>query len=1736
MKRTLAWILTLVMLLGMLPMSVFAEETATDTTFKLYFETDVTDVSALEIGDKITVTAYLENNPGFAGMKTKLTWDNSVVQFEGFTTETFRNQEYLVSEVIGDATYSQTAGTVVVGEVENLTANGKMWEAVFTVLKDGDTRIALSTDGDDFQMVNAATTKLSPTIDQTALDALIVPPHIHDYAETEVIAPTCTEGGYTKHTCACGDSYTDNATSATGHTYVDGTCSVCGAAGTIIPEGAPFIDMITTDGQPVTVTLVGTEPVYGMGPLYKVEVPLGTTQVNVTYPEDAVLVTQFGYSQNMMIGFANVSDDGYGVTKKDGKVTVGLAMEKAPANGAPNTIKLINVPYGDEPRSVGFPNADQSEYHFLAFTYKLGNGQHFAALPEGIGYTVTGSPIASDGYTFQVSLEDGYEATADFAVKVNGETVATQPGQVSVLSVTEDLNITVEGVAKIVEATDISITLDLTDYTGTFDGYLGYTDRNYNSNEVNLQVGKSNTLTLNAADNGGFYAQAYTISPLVTGWMINDTAYYYPNEYKTYSLADGVQMSMNTDGYFSVDITSTNPYIAVIKPIVGTPESVGAAPDFAEDCIDVTDISVLGADVVSSAWDGDTLNVILAEDTAADATIKTLWTIPVKNSNEGAGNAMFNINGRLQTPGPNMTYTWADNLTLAEGVANKTYAFEAANTPWDPNSALTFTSKTFTVNFYVSGKEPAPTYTVSIDEEITGGTVTADPTSAEEGAEVTLTVTPDDGYILKTLTVTDASDEEVTVTDNKFTMPATNVTVSAVFEEEVSEPESSFPFTITVNGNTVTAVEDGTEYSNVAYTDVPKYVATVPAGTTSFTISNESGFIMMAIADPYTYLSEGGNTCTVNISGNTGYIVGTTDGTFIAHLYVEFEGTTEPENPSEPDNTYGIELVVGGEKVELVSAGTEKCGMLTATIFNVTVPAGTEEITVNNIADKVVYGQMYVYKGDHSWDEFASNVTTATLNLAQCGTSFCISDSANAWYHVNITVEEPAPSYKSSYGITVMVGDEEMDLVANGTETCGMLTATKLNLTVPADTTEVTFLNIAKTGSASLYVYNGAHNWEEFGRDAKSVTVNLAERGTSFCVSDSANAWYHVNITVEEPEIEPNPITEIEVSHPSIVTDETTGALSMAMVTGASEQINVKTVLENAELDATQVVVWSSSDPEVAAVENGKVTALKAGSTVITAKAVDASPIALLADGEDVLAQFTLTVADPTDGYTVTMGEDVEAVVNNTVSVPVTIGHTGDVTKYNAFDLTFEYDPTVLELTSTKIDGMTVTVKDGKIHVERYGTDLTVGSTALTLTFKAIATGNTNVKVTSAKVDISESALTQDAPDASVIDNITLVAVTGFTVSLPAEFTGESSVLPGENYTFEAKDKNYNYTFDGSTMDGQPVTVKDNGDGTFTIENVTGNIAIQTVPTGKTFDITLGEDMTDNVDQAQYMTDYTATLTKKDGFTYNIKVTIGGKDYTGFTYDASTGLITIPGEAITGEIVFNSNKTAKTPDKHSVEFTGEYGDIAEGTLMEVDNGTNYTLTINKVLGYKYTVTATMAGEPAEVIDNGDGTYTIENVTGDLVITIAKEYDLAVEVTEYVKLNGKVMFLVTATATVDEGKVLSYNGTAMFYSNQYNAWSFLVITEGTLSVDDAKNLITLNEGTKVELDQTYNVNESVSGTVDINDAQLVFDMYNNKYQDFDNATMQKFLKADVNGDKTINTGDAAAVVSEIVKNK
>lgn len=81
----------------------------------------------------------------------------------------------------------------------------------------------------------------------------------------------------------------------------------------------------------------------------------------------------------------------------------------------------------------------------------------------------------------------------------------------------------------------------------------------------------------------------------------------------------------------------------------------------------------------------------------------------------------------------------------------------------------------------------ATQYDVIIASGILNGSVSANPTKAAAGVEVTLTATPATGYGLDAWIVKDAGNNAITVTNNKFTMPASNVTVSATFKDVSSE-------------------------------------------------------------------------------------------------------------------------------------------------------------------------------------------------------------------------------------------------------------------------------------------------------------------------------------------------------------------------------------------------------------------------------------------------------------------------------------------------------------------------------------------------------------------------------------------------------------------------------------------------------------------------------------------------------------------------------------------------------------------------------------------------------------------------------------------------------------------------------------------------------------------------------------------------------------------------------------
>lgn len=87
--------------------------------------------------------------------------------------------------------------------------------------------------------------------------------------------------------------------------------------------------------------------------------------------------------------------------------------------------------------------------------------------------------------------------------------------------------------------------------------------------------------------------------------------------------------------------------------------------------------------------------------------------------------------------------------------------------------------------YYTGGSTVVVTeYTITIASNIVNGTVTASATKATQGTEITLTATPANNYQLEAFAVIDANNNVVNVADNSFTMPASDVTVSATFKEK----------------------------------------------------------------------------------------------------------------------------------------------------------------------------------------------------------------------------------------------------------------------------------------------------------------------------------------------------------------------------------------------------------------------------------------------------------------------------------------------------------------------------------------------------------------------------------------------------------------------------------------------------------------------------------------------------------------------------------------------------------------------------------------------------------------------------------------------------------------------------------------------------------------------------------------------------------------------------------------
>ena len=549
-----------------------------------------------------------------------------------------------------------------------------------------------------------------------------------------------------------------------------------------------------------------------------------------------------------------------------------------------------------------------------------------------------------------------------------------------------------------------------------------------------------------------------------------------------------------------------------------------------------------------------------------------------------------------------------------------------------------------------------------------------------------------------------------------------------------------------------------------------------------------------------------------------------------------------------------------------------------------------------------------------------------------------------------------------------------------------------------------------------------------------------------------------------------------------------------------------------------------------------------------------------------------ITVPKTETGYSVSMGADQQLVSGQKVRIPVTVASSEkNITGFNAYDMTFTYDPAALTLNTKAGDAANLTVEDnnGTVRVRRYGDAVPLGE-ALALEFTAKATATSTVTLTNAKFDLDANSINFDAPDAAISDADTVVNANNFTVTLPDAFTSdETRLVPkGGSFTFKPVDSHYTYTFTVKMGDTAKEGLTFGADDTYTIENISGNVEVTcTGKTPKQYDVTykidtdVEQDVTKGPETVTYLNDYSFTVTPRAGYSYRVIYNVDNGDPFVHTViavptanDDGTLTYTIPGKEIVGgvEIWIDANTESGIP----VVFTGNgVEDAASGNASSMGKNMPYYFTLNQRESCDYTVTAyyqplatpTASKRPATVRSLGNGKYVVEAVnyndylygyarSWNLVVKVEKVSHSAEEVTvsKYLELNDKTMMLVTVKGTPEGGSAFTYDGNTMYkvegYGTDRYAWLVIVDNGQTLTQEEAAAKVAISAADNVvTITPSFDVN--MTGKVDVNDAQLVYDMYNGTYSDFTQVSVEKFLRADVNATKVVDHTDAVAIVNQ-----
>lgn len=593
------------------------------------------------------------------------------------------------------------------------------------------------------------------------------------------------------------------------------------------------------------------------------------------------------------------------------------------------------------------------------------------------------------------------------------------------------------------------------------------------------------------------------------------------------------------------------------------------------------------------------------------------------------------------------------------------------------------------------------------------------------------------------------------------------------------------------------------------------------------------------------------------------------------------------------------------------------------------------------------------------------------------------------------------------------------------------------------------------------------------------------------------------------------------------------------------------TVLKNATVGSKQIIYAEANNTKA----NGDMftidftidEAAEPGDYPITLTVSDMydadAPAGSSGDVPYVISAGKITIPDTAREYTAAMGADIRSDLGATALVPVTISGEGYGHKYYTnYSMEFEYDSSVLTFDRSKCLGLSdnadVEVNGNQIIVRDYGAARDFSAPSLTLGFTTTGTGDGSVTLKSASVGNEGSASNANEEAAKLTEPDTIVKVNSYIVNLPDDLTGDGSITPGQDYIFSVKDLHYDYTITAK-IDDSIIPFTEVSEGTYKIESskLTGNLRVTSSKAPRQYSAGLSGSAVGDIDApetAVYLTDYSFTVNKDAAYFYDIGVTVGGVSVNP-SVSSGGNVFTIAGADVIGNVSIAVNKILLTSFNAAVNFTGSGAcDVVGGVSQMSAIGQDFRFMLNRDDAFKYVVTI---GSKIMVPNNQDH-YIIaasDVSPGTITVNIDKVAKslLAINISEYAKVDGQTIYLVVATGHLSDGFVWSYDRNPMYWSEKYGGSAWLIISNKSLAEEQAQARKRIGKTNANNIAVAYDGDANNTGVIDTNDAQFVYNIFNAKYNAIsDDVSVLKLLKADVNGDKKVDVNDAAAVINNV----